>query len=71
MNGGLSDRTEAKKYYVKAAELGSATAINSLGLLIEPENKEEAMSLYRQAHKMGNLDATVNFALVYLQVSGP
>lgn len=66
MNGGLCDKTEAKKYYQKAAELGSATAINSLGLLIEPESKEEALQLYRQAHKLGNLDATVNFALVYL-----
>lgn len=47
MNGGLCDKIEAKKYYTKAAELGSATAINSLGLLIEQENKEEALQLYR------------------------
>lgn len=47
MNGGISDKNEAKKYYRKAADLGSATAINSMGLMIEPENKAEAVSLYR------------------------
>ena len=69
MNGGVSDKAEARKYYLKAAELGSSSAINNLGLLIEKENKEEAMVFYRQAHKLGNVDATVNFGLVFLQVS--
>jgi TPR repeat protein len=47
MNGGIIDRIEATKYYKKAAELGSSSAINSLGLLVESQNKEEAITLYR------------------------
>ena len=47
MNGGIIDRVEATKYYKKAAELGSSSAINSLGLLVESQNKEEAITLYR------------------------
>jgi|LauGreDrversion4_2_1035121.scaffolds.fasta_scaffold287782_1 TPR repeat protein len=47
LNGGLSDKNEAIKYYKKAAELGSSTAINSLGLMTESQNREEALKLYR------------------------
>lgn len=63
VTGGVSDRQEAMRCYRKAAEMSCPTALNSLGLMIESTNFEEAIELYREAHKMGNLDATINFAL--------
>lgn len=45
------------------------TALNSLALMIEPTNQQDAINLYREAHKLGNLDATVNLAFAYQSVS--
>jgi TPR repeat protein len=57
------------KCYRKASELGSVVAMNSLGLLVESKNEEEALILYKKAHQQGLLDATVNLAILYLKVS--
>lgn len=54
--------------YKRAAEMNCPTAMNNLGLMLEGENLDEAVELYRSAHKLGNLDATVNFALAYIKV---
>ena len=49
--------------------------MNSIGLLLEsgfdgnPADPDRAESYYRQAHKLGNIDATVNLAFYYLNVS--
>ena len=49
--------------------------MNNCGLMYEngfegsPANPERACSMYKQAHKLGNLDATINLAFYYLNVS--
>lgn len=69
------DLIEAFKCYKKASELGNARGMNNCGLMYEngfegnPANLEKASSMYRQAHKLGNLDATINLAFFYLNVS--
>lgn len=47
VSGGVSDRGEAMRCYKKAAEMNCPTAMNNLGLMIENDNFEEAMQLYR------------------------
>lgn len=69
VTGGVSDRREAMRCYRRAAELNCPSGMNNLGLMLESDNFDEAVSLYRRAHKLGNLDATVNFALAYSKVS--
>ena len=69
LTGGVADLEEAVRCYKKAAEMGCASAINNLGLMLESVNKDEAIALYRRAHKLGHLDATINFAIAYLPVS--
>ena len=49
--------------------------MNNCGLMYEsgfegtPANLERASAMYKQAHKLGNLDATINLAFYYLNVS--
>lgn len=49
--------------------------MNNCGLMLEsgfegmPSDVEKASLLYRQAHKLGNLDSTINLAFYYLNVS--
>ena len=49
--------------------------MNNLGLMYEngfegtPANAERACAMYKQAHKLGNLDATINLAFYYINVS--
>ena len=69
VTGGISDRREAMRCYKRAAELNCPSGMNNLGLMLESDNFNEAVSLYRRAHKLGNLDATINFALAYSKVS--
>ena len=47
VTGGISDRQEALRCYRKAAEMNSPSGMNSLGLLLESENMEEAQQLYK------------------------
>ena len=49
--------------------MNSAVATNNLALMIEADDPKKALELFRQAHKMGNLDATVNLAYGYYNVS--
>lgn len=65
ITGGISDRAEALKCYKKASELKCPIAMNNLALMIENENNQEALRLFREAHKLGNIDATVNLAFYY------
>ena len=73
--GQRRDKLEAFKCYKKASELGNPRGMNSLGLLYEsgfdgnPADPERAEANYRQAHKLGNIDATINLAFYYLNVS--
>ncbi len=42
--------------------------MNSLALMLEAQsNDTEALALYKLSHKLGNLDATINMALMYLK----
>ena len=69
------DRIEAFKCYKKASDAGNPRGMNNCGLMYESgfegvaPDPERASQLYRQAHKLGNLDATVNLAFFYLNVS--
>ena len=69
------DKIEALKCYKKAAEFGNVRGMNNCGLLYEsgfegsqPE-LEKAEAMFKQAHKLGNRDATINLAFFYLNVS--
>ena len=69
------DKIEAFKCYKKASDLGNPRGMNNCGLMLESgyegqsPDPEKASHLYRQAHKLGNLDATINLAFYYLNVS--
>ena len=69
------DRTEAYKCYKRASEFGSARGMNNLGLMLEsgfdgiPPDPERAASYYKQAHQMGDIDASINLAFYYLNKS--
>lgn len=69
------DKFEAFKCYKKASDLGNPRGMNNCGLMYEsgfegmPSELEKASQLYKQAHKLGNLDATINLAFYYLNVS--
>ena len=69
------DKIEAFKCYKKASDLGNPRGMNNSGLMLETgfegmaADPERACQLYRQAHKLGNLDATINLAFYYLNVS--
>lgn len=64
------DRQEAFKCYKRAAQLGSARAMNNLALMLEkgfdgqPPDAEAAYALYTQATKLGDKNAPVNFRLL-------
>ena len=73
--GQRKDKIEALKCYKKAAEFGNVRGMNNCGLLYEsgfegsqPE-PEKAEFMFKQAHKLGNRDATINLAFFYLNVS--
>ena len=69
------DKIEAFKCYKKASDLGNPRGMNNLGLMYEsgfegsPSDLERASAMYKQAHKLGNCDATINLAFYYLNVS--
>ncbi len=71
---GRRDKTEAFKCYQKAALMNDAEALNSIGLMIENGfderlgDPEGALEYYKKAHKLGNTDASVNIAILYLNV---
>jgi len=52
--------------------MNDSEAMNNMGLMIEVgyedriSDPEGAMQYYRQAHKLGNTDATINLAIYYL-----
>ena len=52
--------------------MGNPRGMNNCGLMYEsgfegqPADAEKAEQMYRQAHKHGNLDATINLAFCYL-----
>ena len=70
-----SDKMEAFKCYKKASEQGNVRAMNNLGLMLErgsegiPADPERASNLFKEAHKLGDADASVNLAMFYLSVS--
>jgi TPR repeat protein len=68
LSNGVSNRTEALKCYQKASDMNSAVATNNLALMIESSDPKKALELFKQAHKLGNLDATVNLAYGYFNV---
>ena len=47
MTGGISDRREAMRCYKRAADMKCPSGMNNLGLMIENENIDEAVELYR------------------------
>lgn len=49
--------------------MNCAVAINNLALMIEQDEPKRALELFKSAHKMGNLDSTVNLAFAYFNVS--
>ena len=63
---------EAFKCYKKASDFGSARALNNLGLMLESgfdgiaPDPDKASLYYKQAHQIGDVDATVNLAFYYL-----
>ena len=69
------DYVEAFKCYKKAADHGNSRGMNNCGLMYEsgfdsnPPDLERACAMYKQSHKLGNLDATINLAFYYLNVS--
>lgn len=69
------DVSEAFKCYKKASDQGNARGMNNCGLMYEsgfesnPPDLEKASAMYRNSHKLGNLDATINLAFYYLNVS--
>lgn len=69
------DASEAFKCYKKASDQGNARGMNNCGLMYEsgfesnPPDLERASAMYRNSHKLGNLDATINLAFYYLNVS--
>lgn len=71
------DPAEAFKCYKKASDMNSARGMNNCGLLLEqgyegqPPDPEKAEQMYRQAHKLGNLDATINLAFHFLNDTLP
>ena len=58
--------------YKKAADFGDVMALNNIGLMLEQgyediaPQAEEALKMYKQAHNLGSLDATLNLAIFYL-----
>lgn len=64
------DKQEAFKCYKKAASMGSARAMNNLGLMLEKgfENQnpdlDASLALYTHAAKLGDKHAPVNLALL-------
>ena len=69
------DRLEAFKCYKKASDLGNPRGMNNCGLMYESgfegnsPDLEKAEHMYKCSHKIGNLDATINLAFYYLNVS--
>ncbi len=54
--------------------MNDSEALNSIGLMIENGfderlgDPESALEYYKKAHKLGNTDASVNIAILYLNV---
>ena len=69
------DKMEAFKCYKKASEMGNIRAMNNLGLMLEngfegmEADPDQACLYYKQSHKLGDPDASVNLAIYYLKVS--
>ena len=68
------DREDAFKWYHQASMIGDNEAFNCMGLMYEQgfgsnaPNIEEAVSCYVKAHIYGSSDATVNLAVLALNV---
>jgi len=66
------DKRSAMACYKKAADFGDVMALNNIGLMLEQgyediaPQAEEALKMYKQAHNLGSLDATLNLAIFYL-----
>lgn len=71
---GRRDKSEAFKCYQKAALMNDSEAMNSLGLMIETGfddrlgDPDAALEYYKKALKLGNSDASINIAMLYLNV---
>ena len=69
------DYVEAFKCYKKASDMGNPRGMNNCGLMYEsgfegcPPDLEKAEQMYRQAHKHGNTEASINLAFYFLNVS--
>lgn len=71
VNGVKNDNEKAFKYYSLAAEKNDDIAINNLGSLYysgigTEKNIPEATKMFEKATQMGNTEAAVNLAFVYL-----
>jgi len=68
----LGDKKSAMNCYKKAADLGDVQGLNNIGRMYEsgfgdtPPQPKLALQNYKDAHSMGNTDATINLALYYL-----
>lgn len=70
-NGAVQSNEKAFKYYSIAAEKKDIVALNNLGSLYfngigTPRNIEKAVLLFEEAAKLGNNEAAVNLAFIYL-----
>lgn len=70
-NGVEQDFAASLKYYTMAAEQNDPIALNNLGSLYfngigTQKNIKKALKLFRQAADLGNSDAAVNLAFIYL-----
>ena len=70
-NGVPEDKTEAAKWYRKAAEQGDARGQRNLGVCYEygngvPEDKEEAVKWYRKAAEQGDAGGQFNLGRCFL-----
>lgn len=73
-NGLAQDDAKAFKYYTLAADKGDKIALNNLGSLYysgigTTKNVAKAVKLFEEAAKLGNNEAAVNLAFVYLTSS--
>jgi len=74
-NGFPQDDNQAVAYYRRAADMGSAGAINDLGWMYAegrgvPQDDAEAVRLYRKAADMGNAVAISNLGWMYQEGRG-
>ena len=74
-NGVEQDFAASLKYYTMAAEQNNPIALNNLGSLYfngigTPKNIKKALEMFKKASNLGNSDASVNLAFIYLK-GGP